>query len=177
LGSELHRRITSGSTGSADIAHQLSHMTRTAGTALSDIVWAVDPERDTAAMLVLHARTYAERTLADTGITAVLHFDHEGPDRPLDPSVKRDIFLVMKEAINNAIKHASASRIEVVLNTGPNSFDLKVIDNGKGFEPSARVDGNGVKNLHKRAQRIGALLEIKSDPQSGTCIHLSGPLG
>lgn len=161
LGSEAKRRIADGSDQVVPILDRLARLSREAGGALKDIVWSVDPEQDTWQGLIYHARMYTQRVLEGTGLEADLHFAHSGPDAPIDPATKRNIFLVLKEAMNNALKYAQASRISVHLNTSTHGFHLMVADNGSGFDPEkVGRDGNGLRNMRARAERLGATLTI-----------------
>ncbi|MBK9761049.1 MAG: ATP-binding protein [Flavobacteriales bacterium] len=79
-------------------------------------------------------------------------FTSVGADRPLDPLVKNNVFLVLKEAVNNAVKYASADRLAVQLITDARSFRVHVKDNGQGFDPVRMArEGNGLRNMQARA--------------------------
>ncbi|MBL7939648.1 MAG: sensor histidine kinase [Flavobacteriales bacterium] len=178
LGSEAKRRMADGSDQVAPVLDRLGRLAREAGGALKDIVWSVDPEQDTWQGLVHHARVYAQRVLDGTGVEADLQFGHSGPDAPIDPATKRNIFLVLKEALNNALKYAQASRISVHLNTSMHGFQLTVSDNGPGFDPvNASQAGNGLRNMRTRAERLRAELRIRANDPQGTRLELVSVTG
>lgn len=173
LGSEAKRRIADGSDQVTPVLDRLGRLSREAGGALKDIVWSVDPEQDTWQGLVHHAQMYAQRILEGTGIDADLHFGHSGPDAPIDPATKRNIFLILKEALNNALKYAQASRIRIHLTTSTNGFHLTVADNGSGFDPEkVGQDGNGLRNMRVRAERLGGELSIVQLDPHGSQLDL-----
>lgn len=101
---------------------RISALSKQVGATFGDIVWAVNPQHDTVQGLIDQTRKYAGRMLVDSGITADLTFAHVGPDRMLDPATKRDIFLVLKEALNNVLKHAKATHVIVSLKTVEDQF-------------------------------------------------------
>jgi len=178
LGSEAKRRIADGSDQVTPVLDRLGSLSREAGGALRDIVWSVDPEQDTWQGLVHHAQVYAQRVMDGTGIEAHLHFGHSGADAPIDPATKRDIFLVLKEALNNALKYAHASRITVQLNTSVQGFHLMVDDDGSGFDPEkAGREGNGLRNMRTRAERLGADLRIRANEPRGMRLELISTTG
>lgn len=144
---------------------------------MHDVVWAVDPTHDSARSLVTHAEQFAQRMLEGSTVAHELHFELEGEDRTLDPARKRNIFLLMKEALNNAIKYADARKIRVALEVTGNTFDMHVSDDGKGFDPQGHeLGGNGLANMRARARALGAELEITSAPGGGCTVHASGRL-
>ncbi len=182
IGSELTKITLLGGLAKQRLAQSLGEATETVerirglskglGNTLSDVVWAVDPQHDSVQALVDHARDFCQRMLEGTSIKAILHFDHLGPDRPIDTITKRHIFLVLKEALNNALKHASAHTIEVRLETTVDGYRLLVKDDGIGYAKAPQ--GNGLGNLRERAQQLGATIDISSTPSAGTTVEMRG---
>lgn len=166
-------------TTTASVGHldEIAAQSRQVGASLNDIVWAVDPRHDSVQSLVQHAQHYAERMLDRSSAKVEQSFMHTGPDRPLDPATKRNIFLLFKEAVNNAVKYAKADRIIVALETGPDSFVLRVQDNGIGFDPVVKgQEGNGLRNMQARCTALGATLRITSSSGTGCEVYVRGPL-
>jgi len=166
-------------TTTASVGHldEIAAQSRQVGASLNDIVWAVDPRHDSVQSLVQHAQHYAERMLDRSSAKVEQSFMHTGPDRPLDPATKRNIFLLFKEAVNNAVKYAKADRIIVALETGPDSFVLRVQDNGIGFDPVVKgQEGNGLRNMQARCTALGATLRITSSSGTGCAVEVRGPL-
>ena len=155
--------------------NDIAAISRQVNTALSDIVWAVDPRHDSVESLVAHAQNTAERMLAHSPVRAELHFAHEGPDQALDPATKRNIFLLMKEALNNALKYAKADHIRVALETSTTGFKLLVKDDGIGFDQEkAATTGNGLHNMKARSEALGAALHVVSADGEGCTIEVQG---
>lgn len=86
-------------------------------------------------------------------------------------SQRRDVYLLLKEALHNVARHAGASTVDVVIEIDARSLHLLVRDNGRGFDADQVTDGNGVGNLHARAGRLGAELRIDSKLGRGTVVE------
>ena len=85
---------------------------------------------------------------------------------------RRNLYLIFKESLNNAVKYAEASQIDLHLNLKSRFLKMEISDNGKGFDIDKIKRGNGLNNLEKRAKEIGGQIDIKSEPGKGTCINL-----
>ena len=87
-------------------------------------------------------------------------------------NVRKNLYLIFKEATNNLVKYAAADRALFSLTGEKNNLTMLIKDNGKGFDTSQATDGNGLKNMKKRAVEMGAELVIDSHPGNGTTIQL-----
>ncbi|MEM1057425.1 MAG: ATP-binding protein [Bacteroidota bacterium] len=139
---------------------------------LRDIVWAIDPKAD-------HLHDLAER-LRDTasvllpGVRCIV----EAPDDlPLDMETRRHVFLIAKEALHNAARHAEATRVHVRLGTEAGTLRLEVRDDGHGFDPLVSSTGHGLGSLRQRAEILGGTVTVESAPGEGTRVLLQAPLG
>jgi signal transduction histidine kinase len=139
---------------------------------MSDIVWAINPDHDAFDKLMEKLRTYASTLCAGKGID--LQFDAADAESYTikDLQHRRNCYLILKEAINNAIKYAGATRLLVKAKRTGSDMSITVQDNGKGFDPGKNYDGNGMKNMHDRAKEMGAGLLVQSDAGEGTEITL-----
>lgn len=101
----------------------------------------------------------------------------EGTPLPLDAQKELILFRAVQEALNNAIKHSGASKIEVLLRYTPETFGVVVKDNGKGFalHDDNKANGSGLRNMRNRAKLIGGRLEMAS-ASTGTEIRLNLPI-
>lgn len=145
---------------------------------LGEIVWAVDPQNDHAEDFVAYVRNMLGKQFEELSISLRTDLTVEAGQerRGLSPDVKRNVLLMLKELVNNALKHAQARTISVRLHVGASALSLTVSDDGHGFDPShTRPGGNGLGNLRKRAESIGAMLTMDSSP-SGTTSTLTVPL-
>jgi len=176
LSAEAQRLIPNDTAAAGTALSRIGEVSRELTASLQEVVSAVDPRSDDSAAVVAQARVIAARLLENSGVQADLQFAHQGAQLPIDPAFKRDLLLFMKEAINNALKHAGAARITVRLITDASLFKLTVADDGKGFEPERAAQGNGLRNMRERAAQMHADLQSHSAPGQGTRIELNGPV-
>ncbi len=152
---------------------------REAVDAMSDIVWAINPRRDHLSDLSQRMRRFASDTLTARDIR--LRFRAPEQDLGLDAEVRRQVFLIFKECVNNIVRHADCTDVEVDFALTDHHLSLRVWDNGHGFaetqpEPG-RNGGNGLPSMKRRAQELGGRLEVISGNGDGTTIQLEAPLG
>ncbi len=158
------------------VASDIERIAGEANRSLGDIVWSIDPHHDSLAGLAERVRAHAERMLKWSKVEHTIECAHEGPDRSLDPAVKHDIYLIYREALNNAIKYAKAGHIETRFHTSSTSLVFEVKDNGVGL-PAHQGNGHGLANMRHRAARCGADLSVESREDQGTRIRFSLTLG
>jgi signal transduction histidine kinase len=100
----------------------------------------------------------------------------ELPARPLPPDMRHNIFLVVKEALTNSLKHAKAKEVRVQAKVTPNVLEIVVQDDGRGFNPSIRpaeTKQHGLGNMRRRAAEMGGSLTIDSETGKGTTVRLN----
>jgi signal transduction histidine kinase len=144
--------------------------------ALDEIVWAVRPGSDSLQSLVEYIAHFANEMFKGNGVRCRLDLPDHVPDRSLPPEMRHNIFLVAKEALTNSMRHAFAREICVQIKTTPDSFELMIKDDGRGFNPTdaANVnDGNGLANMRHRAEAMAGHFELQALPGKGTVMHLS----
>lgn len=148
---------------------------RVVGHTMSDIVWAVDPARDSCQGMLDHVRTLCARLLGDNGIVFTTALTCDRPAAPMEPGLRRDLHLVINEALNNILKYARASHVDVRMHLGAAEFQLGIADDGQGFtEGTVRGAGNGLRNMRDRIERHGGAIDITSAPGQGTRITAHG---
>lgn len=176
LGSDARAKLKLAQASEPDELGRIGALVGDMRRSLNDIVWSVDPTRDSALELMAHARAHAERSLLGTSVAHTLEFEHDGVDVPIGPAVRRDLFLSLKEALNNALKYAHAQHISVCFKTSGIGFHLEVRDDGIGFNTQlVRRSGNGLRNLQARAVALGAELCVESSEGMGTTLRITGP--
>ncbi|MBA2733485.1 MAG: hypothetical protein H0U54_11400 [Acidobacteria bacterium] len=153
----------------------IANISRDSVAAMSDIVWAINPERDNLLDLVRRMRQHAEEIFTSRDI----ELDFNAPDAEqnlkLGVDVRRDLFLVFKESINNAARHSRCTRAEIDLRIEGASLALEIRDNGIGFDTSTESEGQGLMSMRRRAQALRGTLEITSRAGSGTMVKLKIP--
>ncbi len=156
---------------------RISEHTRNVSRALSDVVWAVDPQRDTHQGMLDHVRDLAQRLLGDNGIRFDLELHAVDPGAQIAPALKRDLHLVLNECFNNILKYAHATLVRLKLDLRADAFELRVDDDGLGFDMAAVPDrGNGLRNMPARIAQHGGKLTVTSAPGKGTSMRAHGTL-
>ncbi|MBC8095767.1 MAG: hypothetical protein H7Y43_08135 [Akkermansiaceae bacterium] len=140
---------------------------------LRDIVWFIDPARDNLGDLVSRMRDTAPALL--TGIRFSFETNVPNPGIYLPPAFRRNIFPIFKETLHNASRHAQASRIDIELDCREGVLRLKIADNGCGFDETAIIPGNGLRNLRRRALEMKGVVRIQSAPGRGTVVEFQAP--
>ncbi len=141
--------------------------------ALEEIVWAVRPGSDSLQSLVEYIAHFATELFGESPTRCRLDLPSDVPSRPLPPDVRHNIFLIAKESLTNALKHAGASIVHLEVKTDGRRFKLAVADDGKGFDAatmSANGHRNGLVNMRRRAESVGGCLAANSEPGKGTRI-------
>jgi two-component system sensor histidine kinase UhpB len=136
---------------------------------MSDMVWSINPGNDSLEQVIVRMREFANEVLDSQ------HIEFELTETipqgiVLDSEKRKNIFLIFKEAINNAAKYSQAKNVRVTLAYSQNHLFMKVSDDGIGFDVAQSKSGNGLRNLQTRAKEIGGELTINSSVDSGTLI-------
>lgn len=141
--------------------------------AMDEIVWAVNPKNDNLRRLAGYVFKFAEEFLTVSGVQCRIEQPESFPEIPLSAEVRHNVFLVVKEALNNIVKHSRATEVWLRLKIERGELDLTIEDNGCGFRASpVDIFGNGLSNMKKRMDDIGGKFEQTSEPGSGTKTRL-----
>jgi ligand-binding sensor domain-containing protein/signal transduction histidine kinase len=139
---------------------------------MDEIVWAVNPKNDTLENFAGYLCGFAREHFSDTPVECHLDFPAELPAEILSAEVRHNLFLAVREALNNALKHAEAKHVWVRMETSPGRVALEVRDDGKGFSPGISEDRNGLRNMHERLHQIGGQMRLDSG-SAGTQVHFT----
>ena len=173
--SEVVQRRLDGKDGEAQSAlERIARVSRELVDGMSDIVWAINPERDRLASLSQRMRRFATELTRARGIELSFRTLADGEDRALEADDRRQVYLVFKEALNNAVRHADCRRIEVELRVEGSQLVLGVTDDGRGR--AVEGEGQGLAAMRRRAEALGGRLELSSSEGAGTRIVLRVPL-
>jgi signal transduction histidine kinase len=154
----------------------IAEKSRTLVYALDEIVWAVDPERDTLASVARYLASYAEEYLAGLKVVCRVQIPNSFPDQVVSGEVRHHLFLAVKEALNNAVRHGVASEIGFRVRVLEDRLWISITDNGSGFDTSGRSNGHGLLNLRNRLEHLHGHCELESSPGAGTTVSLQLPL-
>ena len=145
--------------------------------AMGDLVWAINPGNDGGEKLLLRMENYATDLCAVKEITLHFQSDPKINTQSVGIETRRNIFLVYKEAINNALKYSGCTILNIQIFFEAGKFVLVVEDNGSGFDVSTHQQGNGLNNMQTRAAEIGGRLSINSSSEKRGCsVVLKCPL-
>lgn len=170
---------------------QISAVSNELVESMSDIVWAINPKKDRLSDLTQRMRRFASDVFTARGVS----FRFDAPVAPdasgdirLGADLRREVFLIFKESVNNAVKHSGAARAGVEFRLEGGELLLRVTDDGRGFDASGAgrsgeyertvggAGGNGLYSLFRRARELGGEYEVRSAPGAGTTISLRVPV-
>ena len=155
---------------------KMSSTAREAVKSLDEIVWAVNPRNDTLAHLIDYTNQFAFSYLSLTGARIRLDFPEQIPARELATDLRHNIFLALKEALHNIVKHAGATEVWLRARVTEQALELSVEDNGCGFAcaPDDAL-ADGLRNMRQRMSDIGGECRVESRPGRGTKVVLHLP--
>jgi signal transduction histidine kinase len=165
--------------GSAPETHTtfraISERARALVKALDVIVWAVDPADNSLQSLADYLCSYAREYLSNSSVLCRFKIPIACPDVTVDGKVRHEVFMVVKEILNNVVRHAQASEVKFQMAI-TDGLEISIVDNGKGFDLARGADRHGVKNCSARLAKIGGSCEIESIAGIGTTVRLKIPL-
>lgn len=150
----------------------VGRLARETATKVRETVWVVNTKYDTVAGLLgkLH-------DTADTFLAGVVSYGFEAPaeipERRISMETRQNVHLLYKEALNNAVKHAAASRVDITVGLEGSILTFRVTDDGRGFDPAAADGGNGQRLMRERAAALRGALSVMSAPGEGTAVELT----
>jgi len=141
---------------------------------LRDIVWFLDPASDNLDELLMRMNQTARTMLR--GIP--FEFQRAGDSGAAKPSLelRRNVIPAFKEILHNIVRHAHATRVDILIELSSRQFLMRIRDDGVGFDEAVVRAGNGLKNLRRRAADLEGTLQIESRPGQGTTVTLSAPI-
>jgi signal transduction histidine kinase/ligand-binding sensor domain-containing protein len=158
-----------------DTLLSIATISRESAASMRDIIWAINPKRDRLLDLSRRMRGFATDIFTSRDIEFRFSVADGDQELKLGPEMRRDIFLIFKEAINNIVRHAECKKAEIELYVKHQQLVLRVSDDGKGFLVTENGDGHGFTSMRRRAENCGGGLEIISHPGRGTTIRLIVP--
>ena len=172
-------------------ALKINNKARALTQSLDEIVWAMNLQNDTLDDFVTYACNFAQDYLQSAEIRCRLVVPANLPHIPLTADIRHNLFMALKETLNNIVKHAKASEVWIEIEIEPQRFTLKIKDNGKGLGLDSKSNGHinddignttngsskdGLINMRKRLENIHGLLRLQSESNQGTQVEMSIPL-
>ncbi|AMQ55798.1 tetratricopeptide repeat-containing sensor histidine kinase [Algoriphagus sanaruensis] len=152
----------------------IANFTKQTITELRDTIWAMNSGQVSWESLTGRIQDYLQKARQST---PSIDFSFEkdpsiAGDQTINSSDSIQILRIIQEAVQNAVKYSGAKVVHVQVRKSADGFQIEISDDGKGFEESAINPGNGLYNMRKRAEELGGLLELNSNPGKGTQITL-----
>jgi ligand-binding sensor domain-containing protein/signal transduction histidine kinase len=153
---------------------------------MSDIVWAINPQRDHLSDLTQRMRRFASDILSARDIDFRFRAPDAEKDIRLGADLRREVYLIFKECVNNLVKHSGCTEAELELRIVNHWIVLRISDDGRGFDTAApsgdngngngaSLGGHGLLSMHRRAVALGGTFEVKSAKGRGTVSTLKVP--
>lgn len=139
---------------------------------MDDMVWAINPLNDNMESLAVKMKEWASEFCEISGIQLSFTIIENIVSQPLDVEKRKNLFLIFKEAVNNAIKYSGCSHLQVSFSKEGNVLAMEVQDDGKGFDTAIKQWGNGLRNMRERSLAVNGNIAIESAPGKGTSIQL-----
>ena len=155
------------------ILQQVSNDAREVIEKMDDIIWTINPENDSGSDLETRLKSFAIPLFESKEIDFKFDFPADMESVKIDMTKRRDIYLILKEAINNLVKYSDTKSAHIEGRVVGNKLIFKIIDTGIGFDTKDESNRNGQKNMHSRAKKIGADFDIQSEVGKGTEVTLS----
>lgn len=185
LSEVAHGRLGTGDLRGRDHMTTIASASRELLDSMSDIVWAINPQKEHLKDLIQRMRRFASDLLTGRNITFHFKAPESEQDLKLSADMRREVFLIFKESVNNLARHSGATEAEINLGIDRRWLKLEIRDNGRGFDADAlikndggagRGDGNGLMSMRDRARRLGGELQITSSPGQGAVVILRAPI-
>jgi signal transduction histidine kinase len=144
---------------------------------IGDIVWAMKPEATQMIHLNTKIKNFVSDVLSAANINYVINIEESAEHLIKNIAAKRNILLIIKEAINNVVKYSSATDVLVTIKKIDDHICVQVADNGKGFDAAiAKTKGDGLTNMQKRAAELKGIFEITTTLGKGTTVSALLPI-
>jgi len=156
---------------------KISEEAREALRAMDEILWAINPRRDTFREFATYFCKYAQTVLKATSIQCELEVEQEMASATFDLPLRRNLLLAAKEALHNAVKHSHATKLSLTIRWQNDQVVLILEDNGRGFDPRQdNSERNGLANMAQRMAEAGGTFQLTSHPGKGCRVEFRTPL-
>lgn len=159
------------------VLDKLTSHTRSVIGNLSEIVWTVNPQHDNLNSMLAYFRNYINIFFEDCIVGYQINFPLHDEEIIVNPELRRNLFLMLKESLNNVVKHSGATHVIISFSCIGRMFEFAVQDNGHGIEETARITfGNGLQNMRKRMDDSNCSIFIDSEYGKGTSVSVKGTI-
>jgi len=171
--SELaNQQIKGQSPQASSLLEKIGSSSRNMIESVNDMVWAINPKNDSFENIIKRMRTFAAEILSAKDIAFHFDFDKNVLQSKLKMDIRRNFYLIFKEAVNNIAKYSYAANAFVMIWNRESNLKMTIRDDGNGFDPDSVLRGNGLTNMQQRAEGIKARFNLESIPGKGTIVEL-----
>ena len=175
-GELAHQSLEKKPEQSKDMLDHITAQTRELMSRMGDVIWSMKPGADDKHSLVSRLRNYGNELLAPKEIRCSFDIDEELAKRITDPLARKNLLLIIKEAMNNMAKYSGATEASITLKQESDAVHLTISDNGRGFPSDSLKAGNGLDNMRLRSRQLGGDCTIQSFPGKGVQIECRFPV-
>jgi ligand-binding sensor domain-containing protein/signal transduction histidine kinase len=173
--SEVARRNFNANDQGLEPVTRIGELSRELTDSMSDLVWAINPRRDSLADLTHRMRRFANDLFGARDIECTFRSSSTDSDIKLSADARRQIYLIFKESVHNVVRHASCTRVSIEFGVGNSQLWLRVSDDGRGAAISDGMGGHGLSSMVQRAEVLGGTLSVDSEAGRGTTVTLTIP--
>ena len=166
------KEINRDSLNALPMLEKIDNSSREMMQSMNEIVWSIQSKNDDTANLVDKIQSFASQLLSARNIAFRFDYPAHFLTLPIAMEVRRNIYLIFKETLNNISKHSQATEVDMEVELIEKNIHISIRDNGRGFDMENPSPGNGLLNLHDRSREISGQLHIDSTPGRGTRVDL-----
>jgi frataxin-like iron-binding protein CyaY len=159
-----------------EIVQQINQNSRQVMENMSDIVWAIHSVPREGETLAGRIKNYGYDLLSQKNIECKYMIEANAEKKLQKPEARKNVLLIVKEALNNIAKYSDASQTQVQISIESPDLFVRISDNGKGFEVTETHNGNGLYNMKQRAEALGGRFSVVSTKEEGTSVQCRIPL-
>jgi hypothetical protein len=156
---------------------QVCEHTRSLIQTTNETIWLINSKRDSIRDFASYVVKYAETFFQPTPIRCRFDIEQDLPSFHCDVGTRRNLFLAVKESVNNVLRHSGAAEVQLAIKLREGRLRIEVADNGRGFDAAVvGTEGNGLGNMRQRARDAGGECHIVSEPEKGCWVEFTVPL-
>ena len=174
--SEVAEKMAEANSNLYKVAHKIRINSQEALDAMNDIVWAINTKNDDLHQVLNRIRNYTYQMAELKGFDILITENKNVENCKLDITQRKNIYLLLKEGVNNAAKYAQCNTLRITISYIHSTLNIFIVDDGIGFDlnkPHKSSGGNGLHNMKKRAEELHGDLIIETKPGKGTTIQFS----
>ena len=175
--SMAQNKLQEENSGALDLVERIGERSEKMIEAMSDIVWSINPVNDSMEKMLVRMKQYAAEMMEPKNINYSFSANEKLTKAKIDQRIKKEIYLIFKEIINNAVKHSECTEVLIEINLSGKNLEMIVSDNGIGIDLlNLNGNGNGLNNFKHRAKEIDGEIKITSEQKEGTAVRLIVPV-